>query len=134
MGGARFRTWARRRLPVAGLTVLLAMRAAVSAGQGAPQLVITGAVADANGETVTVNGRNFGTAAGNFGPRPLVTLDLVPLDVRAVTDSAILAAAPVGRIPPGAYLLTVSRGSAPADSASLDITLGVPGAPQINPA
>ena len=85
---------------------------------------MTSAVPDAAGETLTISGGNFSVVGGRFGTRPFVTLDLIPLDVRASTDSAILVAVPVGAMPAGKYLLTVSRGPAPTDNASLEVTLG----------
>jgi len=81
-------------------------------------------VTDDNGETLTISGANFGVSAGIFGTRPFVTLDLVPLDIRTATDTAILASAPSRVIPPGNYLLTVSRGPTPADNASLEVAIG----------
>jgi len=38
-----------------------------------------------------------------FGPLPFVTLNLIPLNVRAALDSRVVAAAPVGIMPPGLY-------------------------------
>jgi protein-disulfide isomerase len=93
-------------------------------------LFVTSAVPDADGQTLTISGGNFGGAAGMFGSRPFVTLDLIPLDIRAATDTVILAAAPVGMMPAADYLLTVSRGPAPADNASLSVTLGAAGSPR----
>ena len=82
-------------------------------------LAVTGAVADAGGQSVTITGVNF-------GPSPFVTLDLVPLTLRSTTDTQIVAAVPVGIMPPGDYLLTVSRGPSPADTGSFQLTLGPP--------
>jgi protein-disulfide isomerase len=83
----------------------------------APQLVITSAVPDPSGQTLTISG-------ANFGARPLVTLDLLPVTIQFSMDSQIVAAVPVNMMPPGKYLLTVSRGSSPAESASLQVALG----------
>ena len=63
-------------------------------------------------------------AGSGFGARPFVTLNLIPLTVRAALDTRIVAAAPIGIMPPGSYLLTVSRGTASGDAASLDVPLG----------
>jgi protein-disulfide isomerase len=82
----------------------------------APQLTVTAAVPDPSGQTVTISGSNFGT-------RPLVTLDLVPVTVQFAIDSQIVAAVPVNMMPPGKYLLTVSRGATPAESGSIQLTL-----------
>jgi protein-disulfide isomerase len=113
--GLRTRAAVRRHLVIAGL---LAGGTAVSAGQEpAPQLFVTGAVPDAGSGTLTISG-------GTFGPRPFVTLDLVPLDIRASTDTLILAVAPVEAIPAGEYLLTVSRGPAREENASLQVAFG----------
>jgi hypothetical protein len=64
----------------------------------ASQLVITGAVPDPSGQTLTITGTSF-------GGRVLVTLDLVPVTVRYATDVQIDAAVPVSLMPPGTYLL-----------------------------
>src|SRR5439155_12612777 len=72
---------------------------------------------DPSGQTLTITG-------ANFGARPLVTLDLLPVTIQFSIDSQIVAAVPVNMMPPGKYLLTVSRGSSPVESASLQITLG----------
>ena len=112
-----------RRLAV--IAALLTCGSIATAGQAPlPQLFVTGAVADTAANTITISG-------GNFGARPFVTLDLVPLDVRAATDTRIVAAAPVGAIPPADYLLTVSRGPAPADSATFTLSLGVADSPRM---
>ena len=126
------RLTSRQRLRVVA-TVLAAVLAPVlpaQSQQAAPQLFVTGAVPDAAAGTLTVSGGNFSILGARFGARPFVTLDLIPLDVRASTDSVILVAVPVGAMPAGKYLLTVSRGPAPADNASLEVTLGSGAAPQ----
>src|SRR4051812_46311199 len=117
--------WCPRRrfaIYVAAVAMLLAARTG-RAQPSAPQLAVTSAVADANG-ALTISGQNFAAASGRFGTRPFVTLDLVPLDVRVATDTAILATVPSGSIPPATYLLTVSRGPAAAENASLEVTVG----------
>ncbi len=68
-----------------------------------------------------------------FGPRPFVTLDLVPLNIQLALDQRIIAVVPVEMIPPGSYLLTVSRGPAPADTASLEVRIGDAPAPSTSP-
>jgi protein-disulfide isomerase len=87
------------------------------------QLSITGAVADPTGETITITGLNFGTG------RPFVTLDMVPLPIRIARDTEIVAEAPTRIIPPGEYLVTVSRGASAADNGSFLVTIGSAGAP-----
>jgi protein-disulfide isomerase len=138
----RFRWRVRQTLRVV-VTVagLLAAGLPARGQQAAPQLFVTSAVPDAAGESLTISGGSFSVVGGRFGTRPFVTLDLIPLDVRASTDSAILVAVPVGAMPAGKYLLTVSRGPAPTDNASLEVTLGtasssqstVASSPQHNP-
>jgi protein-disulfide isomerase len=64
-----------------------------------------------------------------FGARPLVTLELLPVNVRFAIDSQIVAAVPVSMMPAGKYVLTVSRGASPAENASMQVTLG--GAPPV---
>ncbi len=84
----------------------------------APQLVVISAVPDPSGQTLTITGANFA------GGRPLVTLDLVPINVRSASDDQIVAAVPVSLMPPGNYLLTVSRGPSAAENGSFQLTLG----------
>src|SRR6476659_5102048 len=123
--GLRFRLRCSQTSHVIGVVAgLLASGLPARAQQAAPQLFVTIAVPDAAGEALTISGGNFTVLGGRFGTRPFVTLDLIPLDVRASTDSAILVAVPVGAMPAGTYLLTVSRGPAPTDNASLEVTLG----------
>ena len=81
------------------------------------QLAVTSAVPDAGTQSLTITG-------ANFGPGPFVTLDLVPLTLRSATDSRIVAVVPVSVMPPGPYVLTVSRGSAPAETGSFQLILG----------
>lgn len=102
----------------------LVVAAGVSVGAGAaaaqapaPPLVVTQVGQDAATDTITITGEHF-------GDRPFLTLDLVPLDVRLVLETSIMAAVPIDAMPPGKYLLTVSRGPLPADRASLEISLG----------
>ena len=83
----------------------------------APQLVVTSATPDPGGQTLTITG-------ANFGARPLVTLDLVPVTIRFAIDTQIVAAVPVNDMPAGTYLLTVSRGASAAESGSLQLALG----------
>ena len=123
----------RLRVVVIVVAGLLAAAVPARGQQAAPQLFVTSAVPDAGAGTLTISGGNF-TSSGDLGSRPFVTLDLIPLDVRASTDSVILVAVPVGAMPPGKYLLTVSRGSAPADNASLEVTLGTAPPSQIRQA
>jgi protein-disulfide isomerase len=100
------------------LVVSLFVSAATAAAelQDRPSLVVATAEADAGSGTLTI-------AGSGFGGRPFVTLNLIPLTVRVAIDTRIVAAAPIGIMPPGLYLLTVSRGPAPSDTASLDVPL-----------
>ena len=104
---------------VAG-AVALAIGMAIGAAAAQPAaiagLVLTAARPDPQAGTLTVTG-------AGFGPVPFVTLDLVPLAVRSATDTEIVTAAPISLMPPGDYVLTVSRGSAPGEHASLDVAL-----------
>src|SRR5262245_34511813 len=117
------------RVHIAAFVIgLLAAGVAAEGQQTSPQLVITSAVPDAGGETLSISGGNF--TRGNLAARPFVTLDLIPLDVRVATDTLILVAAPVGAMPAGKYLLTVSRGPASADNDTLEMIVGAgPSAP-----
>ena len=94
----------------------IAFTVASSLGFAQAPLTIASAVPDPSGQTVTITGTNFGS-------RPLVTLDLVPVPVRFSIDSQIVAVVPVNAMPAGKYLLTVSRGAAATDSASFQLTL-----------
>lgn len=89
---------------------------AIVVAQDAP-LAVTSAVPDSGGQSVTITGLNF-------GPSPFVTLDLVPLSLRSVTDTQIVAAVPISMMPPGDYLLTVSRGPSPAETGSFQLIIG----------
>ena len=80
------------------------------------QLVISDARPDAAASTVTITGENFGR-------RPLVTLDLIPVRVEDASEIEIIAAVPVGLMPAGDYILTISRGPAPTEHATFDLTL-----------
>ncbi|HUR34868.1 MAG TPA: thioredoxin domain-containing protein [Vicinamibacterales bacterium] len=102
--------------------LLLAMAVPALAQQPPAALTISGAMPDAATGTVTISG-------SGFGPRPLVTLDLVPLNLQLVLDQRIVAAVPVEMIPPGSYLLTVTRGSQPSDTASYDVRIGPASSP-----
>ena len=79
-------------------------------------LVLSSARPDPQAGTLTI-------AGAGFGQFPFVTLDLVPLAVRSATDTAIVATAPIALMPPGDYVLTVSRGSGAGQHASLDVAL-----------
>ncbi len=102
---------------VSALIVVVLFAAESLALAQAPQLTVASAVPDPSGQTVTITGANFGN-------RPLVTLDLLPVTVQFAVDSQIVAAVPVNMMPAGTYLLTVSRGSLPTDSASIQVALG----------
>jgi protein-disulfide isomerase len=106
----------RTRGGAVALAIVVAFRAAAGAQAPSPP-VIASAVADANAGTVTITGAHFGT-------RPFVTLDLVPLEVRAAIDTMIVAVAPIAAMPEGEYLLTVSRGSAAGENGSHPIRIG----------
>lgn len=85
--------------------------------QGAPgPLVIESASPDVGSDTLTIAGTNF-------GPRPLVTLDLIPMNVQLAISTRVVVSVPVGSMPPGVYLLTVSRGPGAGESASLEVAL-----------
>ncbi len=92
----------------------------------AQQLVVTSAVPDAGGQSVIITGVNFGLS-------PFVTLDLVPLTLRGAADTRISAAVPVSAMPPGEYLLTVSRGAAPAETGSFQLTIGAAKPARVEP-
>jgi protein-disulfide isomerase len=117
------RSRTRRRAPrTAAITFGLAWCAAgpALAQPAAPRpLEIATVTPDAGSATLTI-------AGANFGSRPLVTLDLIPLDLQLSIDTRIVASVPVAAMSSGRYVLTVSRGPAPTDSASFELTLGQP--------
>jgi protein-disulfide isomerase len=96
--------------------VILALWASVAAAQPAP-LVVATAVPDPASRTLTITG-------ARFGARPFVTLNLVPLTLQFASDSHVVVTVPIDMMPSGTYLLTVSRGGSPGESASLDVQLG----------
>ena len=111
---------ARSRGAVLLLALAFVTARAIAQQAAAPQLIVEGAAPDPSGQTLTISGANFGT-------RPLVTLDLIPLTIQFGMDSRIVASVPVNDMPAGTYLLTVSRGPSPAESGSLSITPGLTG-------
>ncbi len=101
---------------VASLLVPVAPVSAQLVASPSAAVSIREAVPDASAGTLTI-------AGAGFGARPFVTLDLVPVDVQLSNDSRIIARVPLAAMPPGSYQLTVSRGAAPGESASLDVSL-----------
>jgi len=103
----------------------------VGLAQGGPaavsQLAVSGALPDATAQTLTITGVNFGAS-------PFVTLDLVPLTVRDAGETQIVATVPISTIPPGEYLLTVSRGPSGAETGSFRLVLGPPKPQRVAPA
>lgn len=115
-GALQTPSWeAERTLAVARAQALGAAAAQPAASTGT--LTITSARPDGAASTLTITGTNF-------GPRPLVTLDLVPVTLQSVSDTQVVGSVPVDVMPAARYLLTVSRGAAPGESASLRVPLG----------
>lgn len=115
-------------LAVVRAALLIACAAARAAAQTpAAPLVVESATADAGSGTLTI-------AGAGFGPRPFVTLDLVPLNLQLTLDQRIIAIVPVEMIPPGTYLLTVTRGAQSGDTASFDLRIGQADASASGPA
>ena len=105
------------KLTGAAALVLGVAAGAVSAQpDGAAPLVLAAARPDPGAGTLTITGSGFGRT-------PFVTLDLVPIAVRSASDVRIVAAAPLALMPPGDYVLTVSRGAEAHEHASLDVAL-----------
>ena len=103
------------------LSVMVAAPLTRAQTPAASPLVIDAAVTDDATGTLTVSGNGFGT-------RPFVTLDLVPLNLQLSLQQRIVAVVPVGQIPPGSYVLTVTRGPQPGETASMDVRIGPPAA------
>lgn len=80
-------------------------------------LAINSATPDVQAGTVTISG-------AGFGARPFVTLDLVPLNLQLALDQRVVAVAPLGMMPEGTYLLTVTRGAQEGDTATIELHLG----------
>lgn len=97
-------------------TVMVCLTARLLYAQGAPITIASVSPDDAAG-TLTIAGSGFGT-------RPFVTLDLVPLNIQLALDQRIVVSVPLGMIPPGSYLLTVSRGAQAVETASTDVRIG----------
>lgn len=83
----------------------------------AKPVVITNAVPTASGDGLEVIGENFGIA-------PFVTLNVLPLTIDEVRTNRLVVAAPVKLMPAGTYLLTVSNGPNPGETASFQVVLG----------
>ncbi len=98
------------------LIVLTCLSAQLLRAQAVP-VTIASVTPDATSGTLTI-------AGSGFGARPFVTLDLVPLNIQLALDQRIVVTVPLGLIPPGSYVLTVSRGSQAADAASTDVRIG----------
>ena len=100
--------------------IALVFGMAVGAASAQPaetsRLALASARPNAQAGTLTIAGTGF-------GPSPFVTLDLVRLGGRSATDTEIVATAPISLMPPGDYVLTVSRGSGAGEHASLDVAL-----------
>src|ERR1044072_7088718 len=92
----------------------------VSQGPSASQLLIKRAQANAALTQLTISGENFGKAA------PAVAFEGSPLALVSHTQTQLVATLPAG-VQPGSYLLNVSRGQAPTESDSFDVTLGAVG-------
>ena len=99
-----------------GLVIGIADGAVSAQAAQTSPLVLSGARPNPQAGTLTIVG-------AGFGQLPFVTLDLVPLAVRSATDTEIVATAPISLMPPGDYVLTVSRGAGVGQHASLDVAL-----------
>jgi len=101
------------------LLAVLGGVAAAAAQQvtSSPQVVIENVTLDVSAGTLTI-------AGASLAPRPFVTLNLIPLNVQSAADTRLVVAVPLDMMPPGAYLLTVSRGPQPSDTASYDVQIG----------
>ena len=102
---------------IVSIAILTAGCPAFAQQTAAPPLAVVSAVPDTSGQTLTITGSGFGS-------RPLVTLDLVPLTVQFAIDSQIVAAVPLSMMPPGKYVVSVSRGPSTSDNASIQLILG----------
>lgn len=114
----------RRAVGLISTMLAMAGLSAVAPAEAVGQLVTSPASRVAIAEAVPDVAAGTITIAGSgFGGRPFVTLDLIPLDVQVSNDSRIIAVVPLAAMPPGDYQLTVSRGAAPGESASIDVSV-----------
>ncbi len=98
-----------------------------------PQLVVSSATFDATNNQLVIRGQHFSwppKRASMRGVSPHVTLDLLPLTVISATATEIVASLS-GTFPEGTYLLTVSRGSGPTDTAAFAVAISHGSAPQV---
>jgi hypothetical protein len=105
-------------------TVCLLATSSLAVGQSTrPQLRIVRAQADLASETLVIDGQYFVWATDAAS---VVTLGGDPLTVQTVTPTQVVAYLPAG-IPPGAYLLKVSRGNGAVQNDTLALTIGAVG-------
>jgi len=106
---------------LSGVLLATTMAAAPAAAQveAVSAVVVTDVQPDFGRDALTIAGQNSGAV-------PFVTLDLIPLGVQSSSETEIVAMVPLAVMPPGEYLVTVSRGSADGEHASLHVTLGDP--------
>ena len=117
-----------RRMSAAALGIgilILSGNDALAAPSPAPQLVVTSARLDAVNNRLVITGVNFSwppTAAAGHSTPPLVTLDQLPLTVLSTSSTEVVAAVS-GTFPEGTYLITVSRGPSPTESAAFAVAI-----------
>src|SRR5260221_5237549 len=114
----------RTRQVVVTMALFALVQVSVSAQKGAgpaSQLVITATSYDANNETLTITGANFGSA-------PTVTFELQPLTLVTATPQLIVAVLPPSYAN-GTHLLSVSRGPSVWENSGFVVTIGANGEP-----
>jgi hypothetical protein len=109
------------RLHLLGLVALLG-GAAVPNKASAAALLVTSAYPTASTGKLDIYGAGFGSTA------PTVTFAGFPASVVSYSDTTLTVSIPYGLLNlPGTYLLSVSRGTTPADNSALGVTVGQQG-------
>ena len=98
-------------------TACVALATLLLGAQQPRQVVVTNVVPDPASQTLTITGEHFGFL-------PFVTLNLIPLTINGVGGDRVVAAAPLTLMPAGTYLLTLSYGPSPEETASFPVVLG----------
>jgi hypothetical protein len=70
---------------------------------------------------LTIAGSNLG------GLKPLITLDGMPLEVISFAPASVTALLPASNLLPGSYVLVLTSGQHPEDTAEFNVTLGAVG-------
>ena len=109
-----------RDVRIAVVAAGLMLSALAAGATPPPQLVVTAAQISNDGTTIFVHG-------ANFGPAPLVSVAGMPLGGVTVSLDGTELVAAMAALPPGTYLLQVSRGPATTENGSFAVAVGAVG-------